>query len=118
MFRIFISLLMLGFVPPALSAGSPAEHHIDRQTGLEDWFVEQDGFEIHLLQVRPDNVKAFYLGREFPEEMASRIAGHCLLTIRLRNTGKAPASYDLSKWEYIGEDGSPKKFMLNEDWLR
>lgn len=118
MFSMFISLLMLGFVPPALSAGSLVEHHIDRQTGLEDWFVEQDGFEIHLLQVRPDNVKAFYLGREFPEEMASRIAGHCLLTIRLRNTGKAPASYDLSKWEYIGEDGSPKKFMLKEDWLR
>lgn len=118
MFRILVSLLMLSIVPPALSEGSLVKHNIDRQSGLEDWFVEQDGFQIHLLQVRPDNVKAFYLGRDFPVEMATRISEYCVMTIRMRNTGTVPASYDLSKWEYISADGSPKKFMLKEDWLR
>jgi hypothetical protein len=97
--------------------GGP-EHNVDPKTGAEHWAIDRDSVTLALTQRTPEQVRAFYLGRGFPPELARRIADHCVLVVSLRNQSQAPIHYDLDGWRYVTSDGTVRSPRPKEDWIR
>lgn len=70
----------------------------DAESRLQSWTWSHDGVSIQLLQLLPDQTRAFFLGRGFGTEEADRIGRSCVFQTIFRNDGVRPVEYDLSTW--------------------
>ncbi len=78
----------------------PAEVITDQETEsrLRSWTWSHDGVSIQLLQLLPDQTRAFFLGRGFGREEADQIGRTCVFQTIFRNDGVRPVEYDLRTW--------------------
>jgi hypothetical protein len=84
-------------------------------TGRLTWEWHEGGVSLRLLQLLPDQTRAFYQGRGFSSEQADIIAKHCLFQTIFRNEGTEPITYDLDEWRITHQGGS-NTLLSREHW--
>jgi peroxiredoxin len=83
-----------------LAAGARAEVSTgrDADSGRLSWTWAGDGVSIQLVQLLPDQTRAFFIGRGFDRAAADRIGRACVFQTIFRNDGEQAVQYDLSGW--------------------
>ncbi len=96
------------------------EHSVHPQTGIESWqFKDKDeGVEVLLMQIDPDQARAFFLGRGFKREDVDHYASSCVFMTVVKNGSSFPVFYRLGDWRYTRGDGVARKLKLKDAWLR
>jgi hypothetical protein len=84
-------------------------------TGRLTWQWREAGISLQLLQLLPDQTRAFYLGRGFSSDHAEIIAKNCLFQTIFRNEGTVPIAYDLDDWR-IHHQGRSSHLLTRERW--
>lgn len=103
-FRINSSRLLAALLCCAAVAGAAAAetHHArDPETNIESWETQEQGVNLNLTQILPDQARAFYLARGFDREAAEVYASACVFQTVLRNEGSAPISFHLGDWRML-----------------
>ena len=96
--------------------------HKNETTGLLTWTAEDKGFQIELIQLLPDFIRAIYEKHNFPDAEVERAAGYCVFGTILKNTSNQLMSYRVKDWRYRAkaEDGSYGKALpvkTKTQWL-
>lgn len=110
--RLRLTLLLLWGVP----AWAATETRIDPDTGLVTWQVEQQGIQIGLTQIGPDQARAFYLARGFSAPATEHYVAECVFMTVLRNIGDVPIRHRLADWRYTGAGLAPRALRSKADW--
>jgi hypothetical protein len=71
--------------------------------------VEQDWVGFRLIPRTPDQVRAFYAGRGFPEEAIDLLAEHCFITVIIDNRSRDILWLDLGDWRFTANDLAPQR---------
>ena len=98
-----ITIAVLGFVSTSTMAddsGSKIQHLVDPVTSIESWVLHDQGVEVELIQISPDQARGFFLARGFDRKDADFYAESCVLALRVRNKSPVSISYDLANWRY------------------
>jgi hypothetical protein len=105
---------------PTLAAGGrgATEHGVNPESGVESWQFRDDGVEILLQQIGPDQARAFFLGRGFQRAEVDHYASSCVFMTLVKNTSARPLHYRLDHWRYLRQDGVPRRLKLKHEWLR
>jgi len=115
------ALSVVAFIAiPAIAADSRAtiQHTVDQKTNIETWQLQDDGVEVLLIQISPDQARGFFLARGFKRVDVDYYAASCVFATVVKNQSSAPISYRLADWRYAKPGGAPRKLKLKEDWLR
>lgn len=86
-------------------------------TGLLTWTSSGEGFEIQLIQLIPDFVRAVYAKHHFPKQEVERVASYCVFGTILKNTSEKQLSYRVSDWRYQTKDGKLYPVKTKTQWL-
>lgn len=97
---------------------SKIQHHVDPVTSIESWVLRNDGVEIELIQISPDQARGFFLGRGFDRKDADFYAESCVLATIVRNKSPMTVSYELANWRYTAPDGVRRRLKLKDKWLQ
>jgi hypothetical protein len=112
-------LIRLVVLPMALAvgldAGAGVETGEDADTSRRSWTWSDQGVSVQLLQLLPDQTRAFFLGRGFKAQDAERIATSCVFQTIFRNDGDRPVAYDLNDWTRR-HDGERAPLRTRERW--
>jgi hypothetical protein len=84
-------------------------------TGRLTWEWRVAGVSLQLLQLLPDQTRAFYQGRGFSNAQADSIAEACMFQTIFRNEGTEPITYDLNDWRITRQDES-SVLLTRERW--
>ncbi|MCU0842779.1 MAG: hypothetical protein MUC79_13830 [Thiobacillaceae bacterium] len=110
--------LLLGLLlAAALASAADTRHSLDPDSGLHTWEAGADGIAVRLTQIGPDQARAFFLARGFPNADAEHYAAACVFMTVVRNTGDAPLAYNLADWRHRAGDGERRPLKLKEEWL-
>lgn len=115
-----ITIAVLGFVSTSTIADdgeSKIQHLVDPVTSIESWVLHDNGVEVELIQISPDQARGFFLARGFDRKNADFYAESCVLALRVRNKSQGTISYDLANWRYMTADGVKRKLKLKDKWL-
>lgn len=85
--------------------------------GERRWSWEVAGVRLVLEPLAPEAVAAFYAARGFPEGVAGRIAGACVLQTRLVNGSSTPVVVDLGRWRIHPESGGERPLPDRRAWI-
>ncbi|QKK11804.1 MAG: hypothetical protein HND59_09620 [Pseudomonadota bacterium] len=104
-------------------AGSLPAFAIEMSTGVRDdgrayWRMDAQGFQVELVQLQPNQVRAFYIARGFSAEQAESLAVTCLMQMIVRNaqpTGAQPIQLPLAHWGVHTAAGR-QPLRLTGDW--
>lgn len=114
---------LLTFILLLASAARAAEvsRHDQTASGLQGWLIEDHNIHIELNPLRLDQVRAFYLGRGFSEEMTEQIATACVFQTVIRNISapdqEVSIDVDLADWRLV--EGQVQLPLTGKDeWLR
>lgn len=118
----FMALTIAGFAAAASPAAgadgrSRTEHSVQAQTGVESWQFRDQGVEVLLAQISPDQARAFFLGRGFQHDDVEYYAASCVFMTLVKNKTRSPVSYRLDDWRYARGDGVARKLKLKDEWL-
>ena len=96
--------------------------HKNETTGLLTWTAEDNGFQIELIQLLPDFIRAIYSKHNFPDAEVERAAGYCVFGTILKNTSEQHMSYRVKDWRYRAknDDGTYGKALpvkTKTQWL-
>ena len=100
-----------------LAAVADVTSQEDPDTGLLSWHVKDNGFDMQLLQVLPDYVRAVYESRGLPQAIIDSMDGYCVFGTILRNRSDAPIRYDVADWRYITPDGKSHGVKTKDEWV-
>lgn len=115
-FRV-IAVLSLCF-PAAGSLSAESRHETDPQSGVQTWELHDQGVGFTLMQITPDQARAFFLARGFDRAAVDDYASHCIFMTIVRNeTVEDPITYNLADWRFYRKNGTPGKLKLKDDWL-
>lgn len=104
--------------PAAADAARPTtEHSVHPQTGIESWQFRDAGVEVLLMQISPDQARAFLLGRGFERDDVDHYAASCVFMTLVKNTTALAVDYRLDDWSYVRGDGVERKLKLKDEWL-
>lgn len=99
------------------SIASEVEVHKNETTGLLTWTVNDEGFQIELIQLLPDFIRAIYAKHGFPKEEIERAASYCVFGTILKNTSAQQLSYRVADWRYQTSDGQQYPVKTKTQWL-
>lgn len=92
------------------------EVRTDPDSGLTAWYWTGQRLSVELVQLLPDQTRAFFMGRGFEAGDADDIARTCVFQAIMRNTGSdLPLHVDLALWRIHARDGTAR-LRLNRDW--
>jgi len=91
--------------------------HKNEMSGLLTWSAQNDGFQIELIQLVPDFVRAIYGKHGFPKKEIERIAAFCVFGTIVKNTSEQHLSYRVADWRYQTKDGKPQPVKTKTQWL-
>lgn len=83
------------------AAAAETRHARDPETGMESWETQEQGVNLSLSQILPDQARAFYLARGFDREAAEAYASACVFQTVMRNEGGAPIAFHLGDWRML-----------------
>lgn len=99
------------------SVASEVKVHKNEDTGLLTWTVNDEGFQIELLQLLPDFIRAIYAKHDFPKDEVERAASYCIFGTILKNTSDQQMSYRVADWRYRTSDGKQYPVKTKTQWL-
>ena len=116
---VTINLFVLSVMIIAVTetAASEVKVHKNENSGLLTWTVKDDGFQIELLQLLPDFIRAIYAKHDFPEDEIERAASYCIFGTILKNTSDQQMSYRVADWRYQTSDGKQYPVKTKTQWL-
>ena len=116
---VTINLFVLSVMIIAVTetAASEVKVHKNENSGLLTWTVKDDGFQIELLQLLPDFIRAIYAKHNFPEDEIERAASYCIFGTILKNTSDQQMSYRVADWRYQTSDGKQYPVKTKTQWL-
>ena len=91
--------------------------HKIETSGLLTWAAKDDGFNIELIQLNPDFVRAVYGKRDFPADEVERIASYCVFGSIIQNTSQQQLSYRVADWRYVDKSGKYYPVKTKAQWL-
>lgn len=106
------------------SAAAAVERSTDAATGLVTWAWHDGASRITLVQLLPDQVRAFFQGRGFTAAQSERVAATCVFQLVIRNGADAAEAMtvELPAWRVEragGGAGSPRLAAAWEaEWAR
>lgn len=109
----FISLTLLAVWGTTVAA---TEMSVDPDTGLGSWQTGQDGIQVRLTQISPDQARAFYQARGFSAEATERYVAECVFMTVVRNTGTHPIQHRLADWRYVFTGQPPQAIRSKSEW--
>jgi hypothetical protein len=77
---------------------------------------ENNGISFSISVRTPDQIRAFYTGRGFPEAAILELASKCLLTIGVRNHRKDIVWMEPAKWQYTTVHGTNVLRISRDTW--
>lgn len=108
----------------AFAEAAQVTRHNETVSGLQGWRIQDAYIEIQLNPLKPEQTRAFYLGRGFSEPVAELIAQSCVYQTVIKNiSGQSNAknvSIDLSDWHLVdqrGESDLVSKDAWRQKWL-
>ncbi len=112
--RIAIAALIFGILcGPAVSQ----THRVNETTGAQTWEISVHGVTLSLTQILPDQARAFYQNRGFPEHATELYATSCVFMTILRNdTAPGVVHFLLKDWSVI-TDGRPQFLVELDAWM-
>lgn len=99
------------------TAATEVSVHKNENSGLLTWTANDKGFQIELIQLLPDFVRAIYAKHNFPKEEVERAASYCVFGTILKNTSDQHMSYRVSDWRYRTKDGKQHPVKTKTQWL-
>jgi hypothetical protein len=99
------------------TAATEVSVHKNENSGLLTWTANDKGFQIELIQLLPDFVRAIYAKHNFPKEEVERAASYCVFGTILKNTSDQHMSYRVSDWRYRTKDGEQHPVKTKTQWL-
>lgn len=93
------------------------EHSVNPETSIESWNLQDDGVEVVLTQIIPDQARGFFLARGFKREDVDYYASSCVFVAIVTNRSPTPVTYRLANWRYVKGDGAARKLKSTDDWL-
>ena len=94
----------------------------DPETQQQSWLLTtDDGFELKITQITPDQAHGFFLARGFPSLIAHDIATHCPMQTVIKNTGtekKGVAITVLLKEWQVKHENDLQGVKLKEAWQK
>ena len=82
------------------------------------WTNARHSFTVQLIQLSPDNVRAFYENMGYPPKAIDAIARVCVFGTAIRNNATAPISYDVAGWKAVTPDGKQHPLITKSQWLQ
>ncbi|HEY5604644.1 MAG TPA: hypothetical protein VIM41_16190 [Gammaproteobacteria bacterium] len=67
--------------------------------------IENQFVKFGLSPRTPEQMAAFYEGREFPTQAVAATTQHCFITVGMRNVGKTKIWLDLNRWRIYNAQG-------------
>lgn len=109
--------LLAGLVLTAEAVADDTHRLVDADTGAVTWSMARHGVALSLTQLLPDQLRAFYLNRGFPAEVAEVYARSCVFMTVLRNDG-APGTvaFRLAEWT-VNSGATVRPPRPVDDWL-
>lgn len=103
----------------AVADNSVTTVSIDPQTNPGTWVLNQEGLELTLKQLHPDQVRAFYQARGFSSKIANDIANSCMFQSIAKNTQNKAQGHtitvQLKLWR-VKTDSETRGIKLKESW--
>lgn len=87
-------------------------------SGLQSYHIKGKGFELELIQLHADFVRAIYENHNFPREEIERIAGYCFYGSILKNPSERTLHYRVADWQYRTPDGQLHSVKTKTDWVK
>ena len=117
-FRIALIASLTMLAPPPLFAAGQTQA-TDPETGIESWEYRGQGVSLRLAQLLPDQVRGFYLAREFDAESVELLAaGACVFQTVFRNESVPGAmEFSLADWRIVTSAGE-KPLKLEPEWQK
>jgi len=113
---VWLGLVLTGFLPLAgEGGGGEIRTGIDEETGRGSWTWSDDGVSIQLVQLLPDQTRAFFLARGFEADSTERIALSCVFQTIFRDDGTRPVAFDLDRW-VVSRGGERRSMRTREVW--
>jgi len=95
----------------------------DPETQRQSWVLSEDGFELEIAQLLPDQTRAFYMARGFSAAIAESIATNCMMQTVAKNIASKESGSAitvlLKEWQIKTTSGSEEKLQsvkLKETW--
>ncbi len=110
-------MLVLMILTAMHTAATEVSVHKNENSGLLTWTADDKGFQIELIQLLPDFIRAIYAKHNFPKEEVERAASYCVFGTILKNTSNQHLSYRVSDWRYRTKDGKQHPVKTKTQWL-
>jgi len=105
--------------PAAAEDGqAKTEHSVQAETGIESWQFTDNGVGVLLMQISPDQARAFFIGRGFQRDDVEYYASSCVFMTLVKNQTPQPVYYRLGDWRFSRGDGIARPLKLKDEWLR
>ena len=114
---VYLPVLSVIVLTVTGSLASEVKVHKNDTTGLLTWTVNDEGFQIELIQLLPDFIRAIYAKHSFPKDEIERAASYCVFGTILKNTSAQQLSYRVSDWRYQTSDGQQYPVKTKTQWL-
>lgn len=114
--RVISTLFLCLSAMTAIAAET--RHETNPESGVQTWEHHDQGVGFTLMQITPDQARAFFLARGFDRETVDYFASYCVFMTIVRNEAVADSiSYHLSDWLFYQNNHEPGTLKLAEDWL-
>jgi hypothetical protein len=107
------------FLTIVLSGSISAEtiHEINPEIGTHTWKRTSDHVSYSFTQILPDQLRAFYDGRGFPQEAAEEFALSCVFMVVVRNGNEEGAiEFETGYWRIIS-NGQENQLRSINSWM-
>lgn len=110
------AVLLVCLLKPGGAGAQENLNPINPLPGVKTWRWSEDGVDIRLTQIVPEQIRGFYASRGFGKNDVEMIASDCIFQTVIRNdAASAQLRVDLSQWRAVaGSTAHPPK--LREDW--
>lgn len=117
--NLFITFLLL----IATNSFADIKVETDPETQRQSWTLSQEGLELKVAQLIPDQTRAFYLARGFSPEIAENLATTCMMQTVAKNTASKDTGEAitilLKEWQikpHIDAEEKLQGVKLKETW--
>lgn len=105
-----LSILLYALLLVEVSYAASIERHDETASGARGWRIQDSHIMIELNPLYKDQVRAFYLGRGFSEQVTEHISQSCVFQTVIKNVSSPKdnvlVEVNLADWWIVGEAGS------------
>lgn len=114
---LLLAPLSVSAAPVVAPPATAMETHLNPQSGLYSWKIEDHGFSVELIQLLPDVVRAMYQARGIPDELTESLVSYCVFGTVAINTSTQKVSYRVADWRYVTADGRRHTLKTKTEWV-